>query len=153
MVKPIERSVVVPVPRDRAFEHFTSRLHHWWPREYTWSQDVLERIAIEPREGGRCFEEGPDGFRCDWGRVLVWEPPNRLVFRWQIGPDRAPEPDPNRASEVEVRFVEEGPAAARVELEHRGFARHGEGSETYRASLAADEGWTYLLERYGRDLQ
>ena len=76
----------------------------WWPAEYTWAQTTLEGIAIEPKEGGRCHETGPHGFSCDWGRVVACAPPERLVFTWQISPDRTPQPDPERSSEVEVTF-------------------------------------------------
>lgn len=146
--EPILRNILVPVPPERAFEHFVAELHAWWPSEYTWSGNVLERIGIEPHHGGPCFELGPHGFRCDWGRVLIWDPPDRLVFSWQIGPDRTPEPDPDKASEVEVRFVADGPDRTRVELVHRGFSRHGDGAAEYRDGLAAPEGWTYILNRY-----
>jgi uncharacterized protein YndB with AHSA1/START domain len=146
--KPVRHEVVVDAPADRAFEHFTARLAAWWPSEYTWAGDTLETIAIEPREGGHCFERGPIDFQCDWGRVLVWEAPHRLVFSWQISPERAPQPDPDKASEVEVRFVEAGYASTRVELEHRGFGRHGDRSSDYRDGMASDHGWPAILTRY-----
>ncbi|MGI8511633.1 MAG: ATPase, partial [Solirubrobacteraceae bacterium] len=75
---PIAISVDVPVTPDVAFIVFTARLGGWWPQEYTWSGDALALIAIEPREGGRCFERGPERFECDWGRVTVCDPPSRL---------------------------------------------------------------------------
>jgi uncharacterized protein YndB with AHSA1/START domain len=109
-------------------------------------------IGIEPREGGHCFELGPGGFHCDWGTVLTWDPPNRLVFAWQIAPSRAPEPNPAKASEVEVRFAPEGPLATRVQLEHRGFARHGDDGEAYRHALDSPQGWTMMLDRYATAL-
>ncbi len=144
----VRRTATLRVPADRAFAVFTDGLAIWWPPEYTWAGDALDTIGIEPREGGRCFERGPHGFWCDWGRVLVWDPPHRLVLSWQISPERVPEPDPAKASEVEVRFVAEGPSACRVELEHRGFERHGEGGAGYRAGMDSAEGWTYILDRY-----
>lgn len=142
----IRHVVTVAAAPERAFALFTEELTSWWPREYTWGQEALAGIRIEPREGGACVEEGPEGFRCDWGRVLACEPPRRLLFTWQIAPDRTPQPDPARASEVEVRFeaVEEGTL---VELEHRAFERHGEGGEGYRAGLASEQGWPYMLGR------
>jgi uncharacterized protein YndB with AHSA1/START domain len=123
-------------------------LASWYPSEYTWSQDILDTIAIEGREGGRCFERGPGGFWIDWGRVLVWNPPRRLAFSWQISPERQPIPDPAKASEVELRFEEEGPRSTRIEFEHRGFTRHGEGAEGYRETLGSEQGWPYILDRY-----
>jgi uncharacterized protein YndB with AHSA1/START domain len=144
----VRRTLTVPASPDRAFAVFTAKLASWWPPEYTWAGDVLDAIAIEPREGGRCFERGPHGFECDWGRVLVWDPPGRLVFTWQISPTRVPEPDPAKASEIEVRFAAEGSATTRVAFDHRGFERHGESGAGYRDALDSPQGWTYILDRY-----
>jgi len=144
----VRGTVTVQTSPERAWEAFTAGFAGWWPREYTWAGGVLEDIGIEPREGGLCSERGPHGFRCDWGRVLAWDPPRRLVLAWQIGPTRAPVPDPAKASEVEVRFVPAGPETTRVELEHRHFARHGDDADAYRAGMGSPQGWTWILERY-----
>jgi uncharacterized protein YndB with AHSA1/START domain len=142
----VRSTLLVPAPIERAFAVFARRLESWWVKEYTWSgPEALAEIGIEPREGGMAYEIGPHGFRTDWGRVVVWEAPRRLVFTWQIGPDRAPVPDPARASEVEVRFIPDGDHT-RVELEHRNFDRHGVAAEGYREALTA--GWQELLSRY-----
>jgi uncharacterized protein YndB with AHSA1/START domain len=146
----IRDEVTVPVPPDRAFAAFAD-LDGWWPPEYTWAGDALQAIAIEPREGGHCYELGPHGFRCDWGRVLAWEPPGRLAFTWQISPRREPVPDPANASEVEVRVRADG-AGSRVEVEHRGFERHGDDAEDYAAALGSEQGWPYMLGRYAARL-
>lgn len=144
----IRRTRTVQAPIDRAFALFTEELSSWWPSEYTWSKDTLDTIAIEPAEGGRCFERGPHGFECDWGRVLDWEPPRRLVFSWQISPTRVPEPNPEKASTVEIQFEADGPETTRIAFEHRDFANHGDGSAEYRAAMASPRGWDYILERY-----
>ncbi|MCI4063630.1 SRPBCC family protein [Micromonospora sp. R77] len=143
----LRSSLLAPAAAERAFAVFTGRLTDWWVREYTWSgPDALAELGIEPHAGGMLHEIGPYGFRSDWGRVLTWDPPRRLVFTWQIGPDRVPVPDPARASEVEVLFHPEGPDSTRVEVEHRHFDRHGEAAEGYREALTA--GWQELLCRY-----
>lgn len=144
---PIRELVQVPLDRADAFDLFGPRLSSWWPPEYTWSQDTLETIEIEQREGGRCFERGPHGFECDWGRTLACEPGWRLAFTWQIGPGREPVPDSARATEVEVRFGAID-AGTQVALEHRGFERHGEGGGEYRAALASEQGWPHILGLY-----
>ncbi|MGH8929928.1 MAG: SRPBCC family protein, partial [Egibacteraceae bacterium] len=131
VIEPVRVSVTVEAPAERAFALFTEGLGSWWPADYTWARDTLDTIGIEPRLGGRCFERGPHGFTCDWGRVLAWDPPQRLVLSWQIGPRREPEPDPGKASVVEVRFSAGDPSVT-VELEHRGFARHGDSGDLYR---------------------
>ena len=105
--KPIRQAVTVPVPAGQAFSAFAD-LARWWPREYTWAADTLEDIGIEPRQGGHCYERGPHGFTCHWGRVLVWDPPTRLVLAWQIAPDRVPEP--NRLRPARSRSASTQPA-------------------------------------------
>lgn len=139
--------VTVQLPPERAFDLFTNGLGDWWMPEYTWSgPDCLGRIGIEPREGGLCYEIGPYGFRMDWGRVLTWDPARRLVLAWQISPQRVPEPDPHRASEIEVLFDPDGTATA-VDLTHRHFDRHGkDDAAAYRGGMAV--GWQQLLGRY-----
>jgi uncharacterized protein YndB with AHSA1/START domain len=144
----LRRSVTVPVDPGHAFDVFATAMAQWWPPEYTWAGPTLQWIGLEPRVGGPCFERGPHGFRCDWGRVLLWQPPRRLVLAWQISPSRAPEPDPERASEVEVGFAADGEGGTRVELEHRHISRHGEGSDAYREAMASPHGWSLILERY-----
>lgn len=136
----------VPATPRQAYKAFTEGMADWWVKEYTWSgPDTLVDIGIEPRKDGMAYEIGPHGFRVDWGRVLIWEPPRRLVFTWQIGPDRTPVPDPAKASEIDARFEPEADGT-RVEVEHRHFDRHGEAAEGYLRALSA--GWRELLARY-----
>lgn len=143
----LHTTLLVPTPIERAFSVFTEHVADWWVKEYTWcGPDALVEIGIEPGEGGMAYEIGPHGFRSDWGRVLLWRPPHRLVLSWQIGPDRAPVPDPARASEVEVRFSTAPDGRTQVDVEHRHFDRHGADAEGYRQALTA--GWHELLSRY-----
>lgn len=148
MIAPILVSVDVRVDPLQAFHGFVDELDAWWPRAYTWSGEVLERIVIDARPDGLCSELGPHGFRCDWGRVLTVEPGVALTFSWQITPTRAPEPNPERASRVRVTFAALPDGATRVTLEHDRFERHGEGAAEYRAAMAADSGWRWILQQY-----
>lgn len=143
----VRSSVRVPVSAAEAFRVFTEAFGSWWPAAYTWSGEALETIAIEGEVGGRCFERGPEGFECDWGRVLTWDPPRRVTFTWQISPTRVPEPDPSRASEVDVRF-RDGDGGTTVELVHGGFEQHGEGAPGYRDAMGAEHGWPLILEKF-----
>ena len=103
---------------------------------------------IEPRVGGHCIEHGPNGFRLDWGTVLTWQPPERLSMLWQIGPQRVPEPNPASASTLEVNFVPKPSSKTLVQVEHRGFEKHGEAGEAYRDAMASKYGWQFVLARY-----
>ena len=105
-------------------------------------------MGIEPREGGFAYERGPHGFTLHWGRVLTREPPQRIVFTWQIAPDRSPQPDPDRASEVEVLFTGAPGGGTDVTLEHRGWERHGDGAQEYRDGFEAAGAWALALERF-----
>ncbi|HEU4456501.1 MAG TPA: SRPBCC family protein [Longimicrobium sp.] len=144
----IRFSVDVQATPERAFTSFTAEMAAWWPREYTWGVDALRDVIMEPREGGRWYERHAGGGEAEWGRVLAWDPPRRVVLSWAVGPTREPETDPARMSEVEARFTADGGSATRVELEHRGFARHGAGADEYRAGMGSPGGWPLILERF-----
>ncbi len=149
----ISVEIAVPAPADRAFEVFTDGLGDWWPADYTWSGPAaLVEIGMEGGAGGFCYEIGPHGFRCDWGRVLLWDPPHRLVFTWQIGPQRQPLPDPRQAGEVEVRWRDTDNGHCLASLEHRDFDRYGEEADDYRAAMLSTQGWPYILESYRQAL-
>jgi uncharacterized protein YndB with AHSA1/START domain len=111
-------------------------------------QAELAEMVFEPRAGGHVYDRGVDGSECRWARVLVYEPPNRFVISWDITLQWQLESDPQRTSEVEVRFVAESPSRTRVELEHRNLDRHGEGWEQMRDAVGSPDGWQVGLSRF-----
>ena len=137
----VTTSIVVDAPIERAFSVFTDGIDTWWPREHTIGDAALAEMVLEPRAGGRAYGLGVDGSESDWGRVLAFEPPTRVVVSWDITLDWKREPDPAKASEFEVRFVAEAPDRTRVELEHRHLERHGEGWEKMRDAVGSPDGW------------
>jgi uncharacterized protein YndB with AHSA1/START domain len=139
----IRRSITVRASQARAFDVFTAGQSGWWPRTHHIGAQPMEEAVIEPRAGGRWFERAADGSECDWGHVRVWDPPKRLVLVWQITGEWAY--DEALDTEVEVRFVAEGPRQTRVELEHR---RLDGLDEQARATLGSPGGWNGLLERF-----
>lgn len=144
----VRKEVVVEVPVERAFRAFTEEFDGVKPREHNLlAVDVAETV-FEPRVGGRIYDRGVDGSECQWARVLAFEPPDRVVFSWDIDPRWQIETDPERSSEVEVRFVAEGPERTRVELEHRNLERHGEGWEKAREGVDSEGGWPLYLQRF-----
>jgi uncharacterized protein YndB with AHSA1/START domain len=145
---PVKKSITVKASVDYAFRVFTDGFDTWWPRSHHIGKQPMVKAVIEPRVGGRCFGREADGTECDWGRVLTWEPPNRFVLAWQIGPTWQYEPDLNKASEVEVRFSAEAGGLTRVNLEHRHFERHGEGAANIRSGVDNPNGWSGLLQTY-----
>jgi uncharacterized protein YndB with AHSA1/START domain len=144
----VRTDIVVNAPVDRAFKVFTEQFDRIKPREHNiLGVDIAESL-FEPRAGGRVYDRGVDGTECQWGRVLAYEPPTRVVFTWDISTTWQIETDLEKASEVEVRFIEEGPDRTRVELEHRHLDRHGQGWEGTRGGVAGDQGWPLYLDRF-----
>jgi uncharacterized protein YndB with AHSA1/START domain len=144
----VRTQIVVEAPIERAFRVFTEDFDRIKPREHNMLGAEIAETVFEPRAGGHIYDRGVDGSECRWARVLAYEPPNRIVFTWDISPQWRLETDLERTSEVEVRFTSEAPERTRVELEHRNLDRHGEGWEGLREGVAADQGWPLYLERY-----
>jgi uncharacterized protein YndB with AHSA1/START domain len=144
----IRHGVVVNAPLERAFNVFTERFGDFKPREHNLLNAPIAETVFEPRVGGHIYDRGEDGSLCKWARILVFEPPNRVVFSWDIGPTWQIETDPSRTSEVEVRFTAESAERTRVDLEHRHIERHGEGWQSVAAGVDGDAGWPLYLGRY-----
>jgi uncharacterized protein YndB with AHSA1/START domain len=144
----VRTSIVVDAPIERAFAVFTDGIETWWPPEHHLLEADLAGMVFEPRVGGNVYDRGVDGSECRWARVLAYEPPGRVVFSWDINTQWQVETDPDKTSEVEVRFVAEGTDRTRVELEHRKLDRHGDGWEQVRGAVGSDDGWAVGLRRF-----
>ena len=144
----VRRSVVVEAPIDRAFTVFTERFGDFKPPEHNLLAVPIAETVFEPRVGGHIYDRGVDGSECRWARVLDYQPPDRVVFSWDIGPTWQIESEPANTSEVEVRFTAVGPERTRVELEHRNLDRHGPGWQSVRDGVGHEAGWPLYLDRY-----
>jgi uncharacterized protein YndB with AHSA1/START domain len=144
----VRTQIVVDVPIERAFSIFTEKFDSIKPREHNMLAVEIAETVFEPREGGRIYDRGVDGTECQWARVLAFEPPSRVVFSWDITPHWQIESDPDKTSEVEVRFISETPERTRVELEHRNLDRHGEGWEGMREGVRSGDGWPLYLQGF-----
>jgi hypothetical protein len=148
---PVRRTVTVQANRAKAFEIFTAGFGRWWRRTGAGiGRSAMKTAVLEPFAGGRWYEIGEDDVQTDWGRVLAWEPNGRLLLAWQIGADWRFDPD--LVTEVEVRFIAEGPNTTRVELEHRNLERIGEAAARYRALIDSPDGWMDKLEKFAREI-
>ncbi len=144
----VRKQVVVDGPVERAFATFTQRLGDFKPPEHNLLGVPIAETVFEPRVGGHIYDRGVDGTECRWARVLAYDPPDRVVFSWDISPQWQIEADQANASEVEVRFVAETPERTRVELEHRHIDRHGPGWQAVSDGVDGDQGWPLYLDRY-----
>jgi uncharacterized protein YndB with AHSA1/START domain len=146
---PVRKEIVVEAPVERAFRVFTERFDAWWPRDHHILQAPLAKAVMESGVGGRWYEVGTDGSQCDWGKVLVWDPPKRLVLAWQLNGDW--NYDPDLVTELEIRFTPLGDMKTRVELEHRNLERIGEKAAPTRAALDSGEGWITHLTLFAKE--
>lgn len=143
----VRQEVVVGLALDKAFWTFAD-LDKIKPREHNMLAVAIEETVFERHAGGDVYDRGVDGTICRWGRVLAFEPPHRLAFSWDIGPDWQVTSDLSRASEVEVTFTPVGGQHTRVSLIHRHLDRHGEGWESVRDGLDSPDGWPLYLDRF-----
>ncbi len=146
-IPPVRKRIRVNIAPARAFDVFTAGMHRWWRIDYSINKSPIKDIIVEPRAGGRWFERGEDGSECQWGKVLAWEPPGRLLLAWQITPEW--QFDPNLLTELEVRFTADG-AGTLVELEHR-LEGYGAAAAQVREIFDGPEAWMSLLERFAKE--
>ncbi len=144
----VRRQIVVNAPLEEAFEVFTQRFGDFKPREHNLLSSPIVDTVFEPRVGGHIYDRAEDGSECRWARILAFDPPERLVFSWDISPRWQLETNVALTSEVEVRFIAESAERTRVELEHRHIDRHGAGWESVRDGVDGDGGWPLYLQRY-----
>jgi len=149
-IAPVRRTVHVRVPIEHAFEVFTSGLTRWWPLDHTIGKKPVRKVMLEPRLGGRWLEISEDGTETSDATIIVWEPPHRFVMLWQINAQW--QPDQSMKSEVDVRFVAEGPEATRVELLHHKFETMGMEAGTAMRD-AVERGWPALLQRFADEAE
>lgn len=145
-IKPatIHKEIEVKAPIERAFRIFTGRMGEWWSKDFSINRGTAQKdVVIEPRAGGRWYEVGEDGSECEWGRVLEWDEPRRVLLAWQINTKWRY--DPQFETTVDVRF-EERDGVTLVTFEHRDLERFGEAAARHAEQMGG--GWGKLLERY-----
>jgi uncharacterized protein YndB with AHSA1/START domain len=142
----VRSEVVVEAPAERAFRVFTEKMETWWPATHHIAKVPLKNIVVERRANGRWAEIGTDGSECNWGRVLVWDPPKRLVLAWQLTANW--QYDENFMTEVEINFTPVDAGKTRVALEHRNLERYGKEMEAVAKSIGSDGGWPLILRQF-----
>jgi uncharacterized protein YndB with AHSA1/START domain len=143
---PVRKSITVKADAARAFAVFTGGIGRWWPRSHCIATSPQKDVVMEPKAGGRWYEIGEDGSQCDWGKVLAWEPPTRVLLAWQVDGDW--KYDPGLVTEVEVRFTALAAGETRVDLEHRNLDRFGDKTDDVRSKIDSPNGWGGLLKLY-----
>lgn len=142
---PVVKVLRVGATPTDAFDVFTNRMVRWWPKTHSIVGEPQVDITLEPRVDGRWYETGESGKTCEWGRVLAFEPPGRIVLCWQISPDWTFDPDVH--TEVEVTFTADADGTI-VRLEHRNLEAFGDRAEEMAAVLGSANGWPMIIEQF-----
>lgn len=148
-ITPITQSVTVNAPPARCFELFTSRMGDWWPKDQTLSKGPYKTLVIEPKAGGRWYETDSTDKVLQWGNVLDWEPPHRLLLAWRLNSSFAY--DPTLMTEVEITFKAAGAGKTQMTLEHRDLEKLGKDAEKFTAMLAG--GWAGHLKTVAKFIE
>ena len=139
-IEPVVKTLSLNVSAEKAFHHFTAKVHVWWPLAgHSLSKADAQSVVFEAREGGRIYEIEKSGNERDWGRVVTCEAPNRIVFSWVLEA-------PDNATEVEVQFTDEGEGKSSLTLIHRGWEFRKDGGAEWRGNY--DKGWDGVLALY-----
>ncbi len=138
----IKKQLTVSAPIEKAFRVFTANMSTWWPKQHHIGKSPLKECIVEPKVEGRWYEVCEDGSECNWGKVLAWDPPNRLMLAWQLNSKF--EYDPALITEVEVTFVALSPTQTRVDFEHRNLDRLGNAGTIKEM----DGGWGMILDQF-----
>jgi uncharacterized protein YndB with AHSA1/START domain len=142
----IAKTFTVRAPPQKAFAVFTDGFDRWWPRTHHTGASPLKQAVLEPGVGGRWYSQHEDGSENEWGDVLVWDPPARLVVAWRINAQFVYEP--GLLTEVDVRFTDLGDGETRIDFEHRGLERFGDSEAARKTLTSMDGGWSLILDSF-----
>jgi uncharacterized protein YndB with AHSA1/START domain len=148
----VHKSLTLSCSAGHAFAVFTEQMGRWWPASHHIGGEPFKDIRIEPRAGGRWYELDANGKACPWGYVLQFEPPHLLRLAWHLSTDFTFDPDPQHASEVELRFTELAPDQTQFEFAHRHLERHGAGWEELKQAVDSPNGWSSILECFHKQV-
>lgn len=147
-IKPaaIAKTFTVRATPQKAFDVFTAGFDRWWPRTHHTGASPLKQAVLEPGVGGRWYSQHEDGSENEWGDVLVWDPPARLIVAWRINAQFVYEP--GLLTEVDVRFTDLGHGETRIDFEHRGLERFGDSEAARKTLTSMDGGWSLILDGF-----
>ena len=72
-------------PQRRVWDALTKETTHWWPKSF-YSSARTKNFIIEPRLGGRVFEDYGGGEGFTWYTVVGFDRPNVLLLVGHMGP-------------------------------------------------------------------
>jgi uncharacterized protein YndB with AHSA1/START domain len=150
-VEPVRKELVVQASQERCFRMFTRGMNKWWPKDHHIGAAPLKEVIVEEHVGGRWYSKHEDGSESNTGKVLLWDPVERVVLTWQIKADW--KYDPDFVTEVELRFEKLGEKTTRVKLEHRKLEAYGDKTDEMLTMFNSDGAWVRTLGAFAEVAQ
>jgi uncharacterized protein YndB with AHSA1/START domain len=142
-VAPVTSTVSVKAKPERAFDLFVNHMAQWWTG-CNFGDEPAVAIFVEPRAGGRWYARDAKGRESEWGKVLSYKPPHRLLLGWGFDADF--KYDPNILTEVELTFTVNKAGGTDVRLEHRNLERFG--ADAARVASQVGGGWPIQMAAF-----
>ncbi len=139
MHDPIEKSLTVPLSPAEAFALFTNDMDTWWPKASHSVTGAKAKVTFPSYKDSEITEDGEDGTRVVWGKLIAYEPGVYLAFTWHPG---RTEQD---ATVVTVTFTQTA-EGTRCDLTHGGFDILGDTADAVSTSYL--HGWDMVLGCY-----
>lgn len=79
-----EISVAIAAPRARVWDALVHEIARWWPQDFYTLPTA--RMTLEPRVGGRMYEDADDGAGRQWYQVLTIMAPDELELQGFLMP-------------------------------------------------------------------
>lgn len=77
--------LTIHAPQRRVWDALVNESARWWPKNFL-SSEKTKKFVIEPRLGGRVFEDNGGGEGFIWYTVVGVESPNSLQLAGFMGP-------------------------------------------------------------------
>ncbi len=150
MLDAIVKIIEVPCSQEKAFSVFVNEMDSWWPLDkFTVSAmggAAAKAIRVEPMQGGKIVEIGPDDSEHLWGTIEAYDPHDFFSMHFHINhPGDQWVAYVESRSLVEVRFIVLGNERTRVELTQSNWEAFGEMADMMRGGYGG--GWAVIFEQ------
>lgn len=71
--------IEINAKRPVIWKAMTKEINKWWPGSF-YSSEATKAFVMEPHVGGRVFEDWGNGAGGEWGRLIVFQPHEKLIW-------------------------------------------------------------------------
>lgn len=81
----IKLSVSIKAPQDHVWKCLLHDINKWWPRDF-YTSTKTQKFLLEPKVGGRMYEDYGNDEGLLWAKVIVLEAPHNLELKGHLTP-------------------------------------------------------------------